>query len=179
MGFEAAVWEGMVSGHPCVGTVLEQELGELHITPVRHPGVRQWWMQMASAWTIAKAALVPIRVDGDGQEAGGRQAGSGQQVGRRWAEGRQEAGGRQAGGRQKAGRKQAGSGQGGRQEVGRRQAGGRKQTGSRQGRRQEAGRKQVGQEGLVFDEDEKDLGEELMPVLGIHSFEPNHSGSGT
>ena len=105
---------------------------------------------------------------GGGQEAGRRQAGGGQQVGRRWAEGGQQ-----------AGRRWAASRWGGRQKAGRRQAGGRKWTGSRQGGRQEVGRKQVGQEGLVFYKDEKDLREELMLVLGIHSFKPNHSGSGT
>ena len=53
--------------------------------------------------------------------------------------------------------------------------------GGREGGR-EAGRGKRaggGREDLVFDEVEKDLGEELMPVLGIQSFEPNHSGSGT
>jgi len=67
-GFEAVVWEGMVGGQPHIGTVLKQELGKLHITPVRHPSVCQWWMRMVSTWTIVEVAAVPTRADRSGQE---------------------------------------------------------------------------------------------------------------
>jgi|SRR6267142_3814320 len=125
---------------------------------------------MVSTWMIAEAAAVPTRGGwrwagrvGGRWEAGGRWAASGQEAGGMWAASGQEAGGRQAASRQEVGSKwvgqEAGS-TGSGQEAGR--AGGRKWAGS-------------GQEGLVFYEVEKDLGEELMLVLGIHSFEPNHT----
>src|SRR6267142_2203021 len=114
---------------------------------------------MVSTWMIAEAAAVPTR---GGWRWAGRVGGR-WEAGGRWAASGQEAGGRQAASRQEVGSKwvgqEAGS-TGSGQEAGR--AGGRKWAGS-------------GQEGLVFYEVEKDLGEELMLVLGIHSFEPNHT----
>jgi hypothetical protein len=64
-------------------------------------------------------------------------------------------------------------------------AGRRQEVSSGQGRKQTGGIAGSGKwaggrwEELVFDNVENHLEEELMPVLGIWSFEPNHSGSGT